>query len=74
MPLLNAPSRDPAPMLEQALHEHANDPRLVTSYQRFDSPDGYFEGRGYLAMPAGVEGATERIRHSYRSELLDVVA
>lgn len=45
------------PQFAQAQQVPANDARLVASYQRFDSPDGYFEGRGYLALPAGVEGA-----------------
>ncbi|KFN47478.1 hypothetical protein N790_01850 [Arenimonas malthae CC-JY-1] len=46
-----------APKFAQAQQVPPDDPRLATSYPRFDSPDGYFEGRGYLAMPASVEGA-----------------
>ena len=33
-----------------------NDPDILARFEKFPSPDGHSEGRGYLVTPAGLEG------------------
>ena len=48
----------PALMPDYSLAEQVsfNDPDIKASYATFDSPQGHGEGRGYLVVPASLEG------------------
>ena len=45
-----------SPKFAEARQVAEDDPRLETRYETFASPEGYGEGRGYLALPAGGTG------------------
>jgi len=45
-----------SPRFAEAEQVPKNDPRLVTSYVEYDSPQGSGKVRGYLARPAAVKG------------------
>ncbi|MBT1451532.1 dienelactone hydrolase family protein [Glaciecola sp. XM2] len=44
------------PNYAQAEQVSFNDPDIKATYERFDSPNGYGEGNGYLAVPSNLEG------------------